>query len=154
MNRVETKRVSSTDIEQQKIQAVKAEGIVNLEIHEDGNVAKLTTGWINFYNKFGKPALWAYFGRDNGRPVPAVYVSSRVELQRGTHEIKHPADPSWEVLGLFGDGHPNGGIYGDEWGKGILKVDEVSKESYKGSFEFILKNLEGKVVKVVGEFAV
>lgn len=148
-------QVSFADTKQKEIAVVeRAEGHIYLEIHKNGNVQILKTDWFNFYIQSWRTVIEAFFGEDTGKPVPAVMLLAGEELKVGAYEINSPFDEVWKVGAIFGRGRP-GAVAGDGWGKGILKILEVSStpsaQFVKGSFEFIYTDAEGEAVKVVAK---
>ncbi|WP_367083541.1 hypothetical protein ABV589_21635 [Pseudomonas sp. HOU2] len=128
-------------------------GFIELRVKREGQEdEKLQTGWFNFYIESWRTVVEAYFGEDTGARVPAVMLLANHKLQKKTYEIKNPFDDDWEVCAMFGTGRPNGGISGDAFGKGILKVhgivDNDVKQRIDGTFSFNYVDRDGQVVKV------
>jgi len=148
------KQVSLSDTKLERVSVVEgAEGYIKLDIHKSGDVQTLKSKWFNFYIEKGRTIFEAFFGEDNGEDsVPAVALwAYRPPLDVGSYEIDRPPE---KIAGLFGTGRP-GAVGAAGWGKGILIVDETSSQLdnqfIKGSFEFIYKDYDGVMVKVVAE---
>lgn len=148
------KSVSISDTKWEKISVVEgAEGYIKLEIQKAGDIQTLQSSWFNFYIEQGRTIIEAFFGEDNGEDnVPAVALwAYRPPLTVGRYEIDRPPE---KIAGLFGTGRPSE-IGAAAFGKGILIVDETSSELanqyVKGSFEFIYKDYDDVMVKVVAK---
>lgn len=131
-------------------------GDINLRITREGLPSEeLKTGWFNFYIESWRTVVEAYFGEDTGEKVPAVMLLANHKLEQKTYEIKNPFDDDWQVSAIFGAGRPNGGIAGDAFGKGLLKVhlvvDDAEKQRIEGTFSFNYVDALGTVVKVEAE---
>lgn len=157
MNTGDVEKVSvSTKIWKEQVPVVRSsKGYVCLEIHKDGDVQILESHWFNFFIQSWRTVVEALFGEDTGVVVPAVALwSHNKPFEIGNYEIADPFDGSGKVSAIFGVGRP-GAIGADSWGKGLLKISEVSSissEQYiKGSFEFICIDVDGVEVKVVAK---
>jgi hypothetical protein len=131
-------------------------GDINLRITREGlPIEELKTGWFNFYIESWRTVIEAYFGAETGEKVPAVMLLANHKLEQKTYEIKNPFDDDWQVGAMFGTGRPNGGIAGDAFGKGILKVhrvvDDEERQRFEGTFSFNYVDALGSVVKVEAE---
>ncbi|WKV85065.1 hypothetical protein LJJ44_02940 [Pseudomonas sp. B24_DOA] len=147
-------QVSTSDVKSGEINVIESvTGFVELEITKGaGMPEKCKSDWFNFYITSSRTVVQALFGEDTGERVPSFMVLAKEKLKVATYEIKDPFEDGWRVYGIYGVGHP-GNVGGDAFGKGKLKVDEISNsasgQSIKGSFEFIYTDIENVVVKVV-----
>ncbi|MFG6205175.1 hypothetical protein [Pseudomonas retamae] len=128
-------------------------GEINLRIIRKGlPVEELKTEWFNFYIQSWRTVVEAYFGDDTGAKVPAVALLANHKLEQKNYEIKNPFDDDWQVGAIFGAGRPNGGIAGDAFGEGKLKVDLVvddeERQRIEGSFSFGYVDASGSEVEV------
>ena len=130
-----------------------ATGYIHLTVEKDGGIETMTSSRFNFYTDPGRTTMIALFEEYTGVNVPAVGITHlRTPISAGRHEIKSIFDDVDAIVGVYGTGNYNG-VGGPGFGKGILKLDEVSSDParnyWKGSFEFIQKSTLGEIQKVV-----
>ncbi|NCE91671.1 hypothetical protein [Pseudomonas sp. L13] len=152
-----TKKVSLDDLDtfgKTRKSVSSSHGNIELRVTRAGQPEEvLKTQWLNFYIDSWRSVIEAFFGEDTGaNRVPAVSLTATLALEQKSYEIKSPFDGDWEVAAIYGEGRPNGGIGGDAFGNGLLKVQSVTfndgKQHIKASFKFSYLDRDGYVVKV------